>query len=136
MDFFECLTQYLLGNSILQAAVGNRIYPHILPQQPVLPAIAYTPLSATYDNALQKHTGFVRQRVQFSVHNTTFGKTRQVGRILKEVLQDFKGTMLGINIQATHTLSDLFSTGNTMTNYKIEEYTNILEFEFNYMEQA
>lgn len=136
MDFFESLTKYLLDNNDLQMTVGNRIYPHILPQKPTLPSIVYTPISTTYDQNLQRHSGFIRQIVQFSVHNTTFGKARQIGRVLKSVLHDFKGDMCGINIQAVHTITDLSSGGNTMTNYKEEEYTNILEFEFNYMEQA
>lgn len=133
-DFFECMAQYLLQNDNLKETVNERIYPHILPQQPVLPSIVYTPITARYDNALQKHTGFVRQIVQFSIHHTSFGKARKVGRILKAVLQDFKGNMNGLNIQATHLINDLSSAGNTMTNYKIEEYVNILEFEFNYNE--
>ncbi len=134
MDFFECMAQYLLQNKKLQKVVSNRIYPIILPQQPTLPSIVYTPVTTTYGDGLQRQTGFVRQIVQFSVHNTTFGKARQTGRVLKTVLQDFSGDMCGINIQATHTLSDLSSDGDSMTNYKTEEYSNILEFEFDYME--
>lgn len=134
-DFYECLAQYLLEDSALQAAVGDRIYPHILPQKPTLPAVVYTPVSTAYGNGLQRQTGFVIQIVQFSAHNTTFGKARQVGRILKAVLQDFKGDMCGLNIQATHTLTDLSTDGDTMTNFNTEDYTNILEFQFEYMEE-
>jgi hypothetical protein len=135
MDFFESMTQYLLQNRELQKAVGDRIYPFLLPQQPKLPAIVYTPITTTYGDGLQRQTGFVRQIVQFTVHNTTFGKARHTGRVLKGVLQDLSGDMCGVNIQATHTLSDLSSSGDTMTNYKTEEYSRILEFEFDYMEE-
>lgn len=135
MDFFEGMAQYLLQNKKLQRAVGDRIYPFILPQQPTLPAIVYTPITTMYGDGLQRQTGFVKQIVQFSVHNTTFGKARQTGRILRAVLQDFSGDMCGITVQATHTLSDLSSDGDSMTNYKTEEYSNIVEFEFDYMEE-
>lgn len=134
-DFFICLTEHLLNDQTLQVAVGNRIYPHLLPQNPVLPSIVYTPISTSYGKALRRQTGFVRQIVQFSVHNTTFGKARETGRILKAALQDFSGDMSEINIQATHILSDIITSGDTMTNYKIEEYINILEFIFEYMEE-
>jgi hypothetical protein len=134
-DFFVCLAEHLLNSTALQSAVGSRVYPHLLPQSPILPSIVYIPISTSYGNALQRQTGFVRQRVQFSVHNTTFGKARETGRILKAVLQDFKGDMCGTVIQATHILSDLTTGGNTMTNYKTEEYMNILEFQFEYMEE-
>ena len=134
-DFYECLVQYLLQNSALQTAVGDRIYPHILPQNPTLPTIVYTPVSTTYKDGLQRHTGFVRQIVQFSIHDTTFGKARKTGRLLKAIFHDFCGSLCGINIQATHTITDLSSDGNTMTNYNIEDYINILEFIFEYMEE-
>ena len=135
MDFFSSLNSFLLANNALNGAVGNRIYPHILPQNPTFPSIVYTPISTSYGDGLRAQTGFVRQIVQFSVHNTTFGNARSVGRILRGVLEDFSGDMSGITIQATHTLSDLSTGGDTMTNYKTEEYTNILEFEFDYMEE-
>lgn len=134
-DFFVCLTQFLLNNTALQSAIGSRIYPHLLPQNPILPSIVYIPISTSYGNGLQRQTGFVQQRVQFTIHNTTFGKARDTGRILKAVLQDLKGDMYGTVIQATHILSDLTTGGNTMTNYKTEEYMNILEFKFEYMEE-
>lgn len=134
-DFFVSMTQYLLQNTQLKNEIEERIYPYILPQSPTLPSIVYIPISTIYDNSLQRHTGFVRQIVQFSIHNTTFGKARQSGRVLKSVLHDFRGDMCGITIQATHTLTDLFTRGDSMENYSTEQYTNILEFEFNYMEE-
>ena len=135
MDFFECLTSYLLSNRTISKAVGDRVYPQILPQEPKLPAVVYTPISTIYDDALQRHTGFVKQIVQFTIHDTTFGKARATGRKVKAVLHDFKGNMGGINIQATHTLTDLSTDGDTMTNFNTEDYTNILEFQFEYMEE-
>lgn len=134
-DFFECLTSYLLNNRSVSKAVGDRVYPQLLPQEPMLPAVVYTPITAVYDDALQRHTGYVRQIVQFTIHDTTFGKARATGRKIKAVLQDFKGDMAGVNIQATHTLTDVSTGGNTTTQYDTEEYTNTLEFEFDYMEE-
>lgn len=134
-DFFECLSEYLLTNEKAHSVFANRVYPILMPQEGTLPAIVYTPISSQYDDGLQRHTGFVRQIVQFTIYDTTFGKARLCGRILKAVLHDFKGDMCGKQIQATHTLTDLTSGNGTMTSYNTEEYTNVLEFEFDYMEE-
>lgn len=134
MDFIECLAKYLRDNETLNAVVAGRIYPQVLPQQSNFPSIMYTPTTVTYDNALQTHTGFVRQMVQLSIHDSTFGKARQIGHIVRQVLQDYSGNMCGVHVQATHTISDIMSTEDNSTMYNTSEYVNILEFEFQYTE--
>ncbi len=134
MDFIESLARYLIGNETIKAVVSGRVYPQVLPQQCDFPSIMYTPTTVTYDNALQVHTGFVRQMVQLSIHDKTFGKARQVGHIVRQVLQDYSGDMCGVHVQATHTISDIMSTEDNSTIYNTSEYVNILEFEFQYME--
>jgi len=133
-DFFECLVEYLLSINDLQEVIGNKLYPNILPQESSLPAIVYTPISASYDESLQGSTGFVRQVVQFSIHDTTFGKARQASRIVKAILQDFRGDMCGLFVQATHILSDLSIDRNSKKSFDVDEYTSVLEFSFEYTE--
>ena len=135
MDFIIALHKYLSESAKLNECISNRLYPLLLPQQPKLPAIVYTPLSASYGRALQKETGFVKERVQFSMHDKTYGKARELSRVLKGLLKDFKGNMNGINVQATHLVNDISSNTNTAARYSAEEYICIIEYEFNYTEQ-
>ncbi len=136
MDIFVALQKHLILTPELVIEFGNRIYPLLLPQEPVLPAIAYFPMRCDYDEALQGQTGFVRQRIQLSIHARSFARARQLSRIVKESLQDFNGNMQGLTIQATHILTDISITKNNQTHYDIEEFVWILEYEFDYLEQG
>ena len=135
MDFFECIHKYLTENMEIIAVVNNRIYPFVLPQEPVLPSIVYQPINSVYPENLQKHSGFVRQTVQFTIHDKTFGKARTAGRKLKKLLQDFSGDMFGIDILATHLISDFMIGPSSQTQYDLQAYSNILECVFEYMEE-
>ncbi len=128
MDFYESLNKFMLSNSKLKAEVKNRIYPQRLPQNPTLPSIIYSQIRTEYDKNLQKESGFVREVVQFTVHDTTFGKVRKVSRIIRDIFKDFAGNMHGINIQATVSLTDMASGSDEFGN----EYMWIVELEFQY----
>ena len=135
MDFFESLNSFVLENAQIRQVVGDRFYPLILPQNTALPAVIYMPVSANYGAALRVSSGFVRQRVQFSAYDKTYGKARKISRIIKNVFQDYRGDMNGIAVQAVHILSDVIIFGNTQKQFDTEEYVSALEFEFNYTEE-
>ena len=134
MDFFESMQKYMRLNSDLVSEVGDRIYPLLLPQSSTFPSIVYTPISVTYDKNLEGESGFVRRIVQFTVHNTTFGKTRSTSRVLRLVFKDFCGDMYGVNVQAVHFINEMSGSNGSQTQYSADKYTNILELEFQYME--
>lgn len=134
-DFFECLNGYMLAEPRLKKLFGTRIYPLMLPQKPQFPSMVYQPITTIYHRNLQAESMFIRQVVQFTIHDTTFGKTRTARKIVKSVFQDFVGDMNGVWVQAVHTISDLTSGNGTTTQYSVDEYCAVLEFEFNYMEE-
>jgi len=115
--------------------VGNRIYPTILPQNCIYPAIVYSPIIANYDSALQGDTGFVRQTIQVVFHDVTFKKARELSRIVKNYIQDFHGNMEGLNIEAVFIKSDFEMNGNTTVRFETDEFMTCLEFEFYYNEK-
>lgn len=133
-DFFECLNGFMKNEPSLKTLFGERIYPMILPQNPKFPCMVYQPITTMYHRNLQEESRFVRQVVQFTVHQTTFGKARSARKTVKRVFQDFSGNMNGVNVQAVHTVSDLTGGNGTTTQYSTDEYCAILEFEFQYME--
>lgn len=134
-DFFECLNGYMTEESRLKKLFGGRIYPMMLPQNPKFPCMVYQPITTIYHRNLQAESKFIRQVVQFTIHDTTFGKTRAARKVIKSVFQDFVGNLQGIRVQAVHTISDLTSGNGTTTQYSVDEYCAVLEFEFNYMEE-
>lgn len=134
-DICQVLYEYLSADADIKNRVHGRIYPIVLPQNALLPAIVYSPVLANYDSALQGDTGFVRQTVQFVSHDTTYKKTRELSRLIKKALQDYQGDMNGLCIQAVFVKSDYEYNGNTALKFDTEEYMSSIEFEFYFNEK-
>lgn len=135
IDICQALYKYLSSKIDIKNLVGNRIYPTMLPQNCVYPAIVYTPVIANYDSALQGDTGFVRQTIQVVSHDKTFKKARELSRIVKSFIQDMHGDMGGLFIEAVFIKSDYELSGNTAVKFNTEEYMTSLEFEFYFKEK-
>ena len=134
-DLCQALYEYLSADAVISKRIDGRIYPIVLPQNALLPAIVYSPVLANYDSALQGDTGFVRQTVQFVSHDTTYKKTRELSRLIKKALQDYQGDMNGLCIQAVFVKSDYEYNGNTALKFDTEEYMSSIEFEFYFNEK-
>ena len=134
-DICQALYEYLSADADIKKRINGRIYPIVLPQNALLPAIVYSPVLANYDSALQGDTGFVRQTVQFVSHATTYKKTRELSRLIKKDLQDYQGDMNGLCIQAVFVKSDYEYNGNTALKFDTEEYMSSIEFEFYFNEK-
>jgi hypothetical protein len=134
-DLLQAVYEYISGNPEIQAVVQGRIFPVVLPQDEPLPAIVYAPVVANYDSALQGDTGYVRQTIQFACHDKTFKKARQLSRLVKKALQDYKGDMNGLDIQAVFIKSDNELNGNTSLKFDTEEYMSSIEFEIHFNEK-
>lgn len=135
-DICQVLYEYLSLHKGITDKVKDRIYPIMLPQNAILPAIVYAPVLANYDSALQGDTGYVRQTMQFVCHDTTFRKARQLSRMVKTALQDFHGNMCGVEIQAVFIKTDYEFNGNTALKFDTEEYMSSLEFEIHFNEKG
>lgn len=129
-DFLQSLFEFMNSNQELKQIVGDNIYPMFIPQYDKIPALVYYPVSASYDSALQKDTGFSRVIVQFDCHEKTFKKARQLSRLIISMFQNFHGDMSGTNIQATFIKSDFII--NDISNNKFDALgsVHVLEFEF------
>jgi hypothetical protein len=134
-DICQAVYEYISGVAEIQNRVEGRIYPILLPQEKPIPAIVYSPIYANYDTALQGDTGYVRQTIQFACHDKTFKKARQLSRLVKKALQDYKGDMNGLDIQAVFIKSDNELNGNTSLKFDTEEYMSSIEFEIHFNEK-
>ena len=129
-DFLQSLYEYLDNNLDLKNIVGKNIYPMFIPQYDKIPALVYYPVSATYDSALQKDTGFQRVIVQFDCHETTFKKARKLSRLIKSMFQDYHGDMYGTLIQATFIKSDFIVNESSSNKFDTKDSVHVIEFEF------
>ena len=134
-DICQAVYEYLRMHKGIARAVGERIYPIMLPENAILPAIVYAPVLANYDSALQGDTGFVRQTIQFVCHADSFMKARKLSRSIKVAIQDYHGDMCGVEIQAVFIKTDYEYNGNTALKFDTEEYMSSIEFEFQFNEE-
>ena len=81
----EDLLEYLLNLPALQALVGSRIYPLMLPQRATLPAIRYQRIS-TLQEAAHDGPGPRESRWQFSVHAGSYASADGAARALRAAL--------------------------------------------------
>lgn len=131
VDFFEGMYKYMIENKKVKSVFGTRIYPLLAKQNSEVPFVVYTPITCNYDENLQQESGFVRQVVQFTIHDTSFAKVRKTSRIIRNIFKDFNGNMGGIKIDAVHSLNDM----NIGTDDLSKEYMWVIELEFQFMEE-
>lgn len=134
MDILEAIYSYLSKNESVKNYVDGRLYPILLPQDCVLPAIVYAPVVANYSSAHQGDTGYVKQTVQITCHANTFKEARQLSRLIKKLLQDYRGNMSGLFIEAVFIKTDFDIDGNSSLKFDMDEYMSSIEFEIHFNE--
>lgn len=100
--------------------------PGVSPKETSYPVLIYNSIKIYYDKNLQKESGFITQKVQFTVVDSTYAKASLNGEVIRAVFKDFKGDMAGMEILASH-----FET-NILEVVETNEYIAILEIEFQY----
>lgn len=134
MDLLEAIYSYLVKNESVKSKVGDKIYPILLPQDCVLPAIVYAPVVANYSSAHQGDTGYVKQTIQITCHANTFKDARKLSRLIKKLLQDYRGNMSGLFIEAVFIKTDFDIDGNSSLKFDMDEYMSSIEFEIHFNE--
>lgn len=76
----------------LTALVGTRIYPLIMPQGVVHPAVTYQRISSTRESCMVDDDGIVRSRFQVSVWANTFASARAIIDQVRQALQRWSTT--------------------------------------------
>lgn len=79
MSLETALYSHLSGDAALSALVGTRIYPVILPQQPVLPAVTYQRIGAVREQTIARNVPGTMPRYQFSVWTQELDGGSQAG---------------------------------------------------------
>jgi len=89
----EALIAFILADTGVQAAVGNRVYWVQRPQASEVPAIVLTRISGDRDYHTQGPSGLVSSRVQADVYGKTYAAAKTAGRALIARLSGHKGGM-------------------------------------------
>lgn len=115
--------------------VGDNIYPMFIPQYSKIPAVVFYPVSASYDSALTKDTGYVVATVQFDCHDKVFKQARLLSRAVKNLFQDYSGDMCGVKIEATFIKSDFVYNSSDSNKFDVEDTIHVIEVEFHFNEK-
>lgn len=92
-EFEEGMLDVLEANAGLLALISTRIYPRELPQEPTLPALTYSlvtaPTDYTHDSGVKK----VRAQYQFDCWGTSYGETVRLATALKLAIPSLRAVL-------------------------------------------
>lgn len=83
------LRDYLVSYDDLNALVGSRIYPGVLPENPTYPAISYSLVSESRHHNID----VAYPRYQFSCFSPNYISAKNVATQVRKALQRYRGTM-------------------------------------------
>lgn len=101
----QALYAILSGHAGLSSLVDNRIYPIVLPQGPLLPAVTYQRVSGEREETHDGPSGLARPRFQVSCWAqilpgvNAFDQARAVAEQVRLALDGYQGTAGGVQIE-------------------------------------
>lgn len=105
MDAEQALVMHLLNDSALTALVGDRVFPHAIPQDEQVPAIVYQKISAPRTLSVSGDSSANNTRMQLSCYAETFGQAKQIAQVLYNSVDVFRG-QLGGRVNAAVLMAD------------------------------
>lgn len=93
------LFSYLNTITGITDLVGDRIYPHHIPQeQSEFPLLTFQRISTTHDHVLTGAAGMAQARFQFDCWGLTPDDVSELAEACRQALQGFIGTMEGTEV--------------------------------------
>jgi hypothetical protein len=80
------------------ALLGSRIYPLVLPQAPMLPALAYTRISQGEQFTSNGPSGLRRVRIQLDCYAETYDAARALADAVRNALNGWRDLSLGVQV--------------------------------------
>lgn len=91
----EGLVIYLSNNGELTVLIDDRLYPLVLPESPIMPAVVYQEIDAVPAYSHDGDSAMEQVRMQFKCWANTLLMAKQVKAVLKRALSGFSGYMGG-----------------------------------------
>jgi hypothetical protein len=79
--------------------IGTRIYPTRAPEGVTRPFATFQRISSTRERAFGQNPGLAGPRFQITAWATTYGEAVTVANAIRQALERYRGTILGIVIQ-------------------------------------
>jgi hypothetical protein len=102
----EALFDALTFNSSVSSIVSSRVYPQIVPQDTVYPAIRYNQISGVREHTLPSTDNMVHSRFQIDSYGTNYIGGRNLADAVRSALSDYVGTVGTVEIQCIHLIEE------------------------------
>ncbi|CAK0778999.1 conserved hypothetical protein [Gammaproteobacteria bacterium] len=126
----EAIYSLLTGDAGIAAVVSTRVYPVTLPQNAVLPAIAFTRISTSRALTHDGSTQIAESSFQISCFHTNVKSAKTLAGLVRAKLHGYKGTVGSDVIQVTEVVDE----GPDIWEPDLEEYQIPLEVVFSHKE--
>lgn len=131
MTIEEALTIYLLARPGLAALIGTKLYPDSANQNDAMPYVVYIDVNDVKIHTLDGQLDLEQPTKQYTVYAATKAAAANVAAQLKLALNDYYGTLSGVNIQKIE-LQNEFSTLEQSGDGTVRVYTHDLEYDITY----
>lgn len=130
----DAIFTLLSTESTISDIVGTRIYPLFAEQDEPLPHIIFQQISGNRDHTYDGASGFTQSRYQFTCLATTYKGAKALFEAVRMFFDGFKGTVLGVEIQANLFSNEIDSLANLPGVDQVRRYGKILETEISFIE--
>ena len=111
----------LIADAGVVALVAARVYPVVLPQAPVYPALTFQTISGESHYGLGGASGLASPRVQIDCYAETFDAVMALRSAVIACLSGYRGTIAGVAVQGMFRVAeaDGFESDLTQTGARI-----------------
>lgn len=102
----EAIFYILRWDPTVSGLISSRIYPEIIPQNTLLPAVYYTQIAGPRQHTLAATDDMVPSRWQLTVVADTYTELRGISDALRGVLDSYSGTVGTVVIQCSHMINE------------------------------
>mgnify|MGYP003115321468 CR=1 FL=1 len=123
------LRTFLLGGATIAGKVAQRVYPQVLPQNVVYPAISYEPVSKPRLRDIEGPTGRALPRIRISCWAKTFVAAKELADDVRRRLDGYRGPMGAWRIGSSQLAAEIDLYDDT-----VQAHRTIVDFRLSYVE--
>ncbi|MCL5995496.1 MAG: DUF3168 domain-containing protein [Chloroflexi bacterium] len=109
----EALVALLTGDTTINTMIGARIYPLVVPQTSIRPAIAYQVISNVPSYTHDGPADHARERIQLTLEGNSYAQARALAGEVRRKLGGYRGVVGDLTIGSSFIENDVDSYAET-----------------------
>ncbi len=98
MTLATALYTLVQGDGSVNGMIGDRMYPHVIPEGDSLPAISFFEVTTDELSTHDGSAGIAISRLQFNCHADSPDQAKQLARLVRAAIRGYRGTVDGTKI--------------------------------------